>query len=106
MAPRHRILTISLAVALSWVLVGCATTSAPPRDVTWLIGRWQGDFSASGIMARVGATGGPVTMTLREDGGAFVSGDIIGAGWRDTTRARRRHGIYGLPGLHRRPNKR
>jgi len=38
-------------------------------------------------MARVGATGGPVTMTLREDG-SFISGDIIGAGWRGTLRGR------------------
>jgi hypothetical protein len=81
------IIIIGLAVAMPWVLAGCATTSAPPQDVKWLVGQWQGDFSASGIMARVGATGGPVTMTLREDG-SFVSGDISGAGWRGTLRGR------------------
>jgi hypothetical protein len=75
MGPKHRVLILGLAVAIPWVAAGCATASAPAQDVGWLIGRWQGEFSASGIMARVGATGGPVTMMLRQEG-AFVSGEI------------------------------
>jgi hypothetical protein len=80
------IIIIGLAVAMPWVLAGCATTtSAPPQDVSWLVGQWQGQLSASGLLARIGVTSGPVTMVLRQEGSGFVSGEITGMGGRPCT---------------------
>ena len=88
-AGRRVLITIiGLATAMPWVLVGCATTSAPAQDVSWLVGRWQGEFTARGTLARVGATSGPVTMELRDEGGGFVSGEITGMATPCTLRGR------------------